>query len=181
MNKPYPPSEDTFLLEDALKDLPEGRMAADIGCSEGYIAKVLAEKGFEVVATDIDQSSIVAARKTLEPYYGKVHLLNASLLPARPNVFDVVVSNPPYLPEDDEFKDTTIHGGPSGVDVAVQLLENAKECIKRGGVIYIIASSLSEVYRRLKYALINGFELVDEVKLRLFFETLYCFKFTLTL
>ncbi len=53
----YNPAEDTFFLADYLKN-ETGKTALDIGTGTGYLAKILLEKFSNVVATDIDFTSL---------------------------------------------------------------------------------------------------------------------------
>ena len=53
----YEPAEDTFFLEDYIKN-QKGQCALEIGTGSGYLTKIL-EKNFDfVVGTDIDFSAI---------------------------------------------------------------------------------------------------------------------------
>ncbi|MEM4294830.1 MAG: class I SAM-dependent methyltransferase, partial [Candidatus Caldarchaeum sp.] len=85
MNEPYEPAEDSFLLEDVVRGLGGGGLAAEVGCSTGYILRVLAEEGFEAVGTDIDSAALKQAVERLKNLQGCVHFVNASILPFRPN------------------------------------------------------------------------------------------------
>ena len=52
----YEPAEDTFFLEDYIKN-QKGQCALEIGTGSGYLTKIL-EKNFDfVVGTDIDFSA----------------------------------------------------------------------------------------------------------------------------
>ncbi|MEM3052358.1 MAG: methyltransferase domain-containing protein [Candidatus Caldarchaeum sp.] len=179
MNEPYEPAEDSFLLEDVVRGLGGGGLAAEVGCSTGYILRALAEKGFEAVGTDVNSEALAQAVERLKNVQGIVHVVNASILPFRPNAFDVVVANPPYLPEEPEFHDPAVHGGPEGWETAAEVLKAARVCLKAGGTAVLLASSLSGVDGLLGYAEGLGFRLVKRVEYSLFFERLYCFIFRL--
>ncbi len=49
--KPGPYSSHTLLI-GLLPEFGDGRRVLDVGCAEGYLARVLAERGFEVVGID---------------------------------------------------------------------------------------------------------------------------------
>jgi methylase of polypeptide subunit release factors len=95
LTEPYPPSEDTFLVENVIRGLKPAGLVADVGCSTGYLTRVLAENALEVVATDINPEALERARENLTPVLNRVHLVNARGLPVRENTLDAVVSNPP--------------------------------------------------------------------------------------
>jgi 2-polyprenyl-6-hydroxyphenyl methylase/3-demethylubiquinone-9 3-methyltransferase len=59
-------STDTYLWQPALRQLaslPAGSRVLDAGCGNGFFAKQLREKGFDVVGMDLEESGVVHARK----------------------------------------------------------------------------------------------------------------------
>ena len=112
-NVPYGPAEDTWLLEDSLMRAENVGRSAEVGCGTGYITKILAEKSVEVVAIEKDAESAYLARENLRRVLSNVHIIIADgLSPIHTSAkLDLIVSNPPYLPLDDEFYDPAIHGG----------------------------------------------------------------------
>jgi 2-polyprenyl-6-hydroxyphenyl methylase/3-demethylubiquinone-9 3-methyltransferase len=60
---------DTYLWQPVLQQLatlPAGSRVLDAGCGNGFFAKRLREKGFDVVGIDLEESGIVHARKLCE-------------------------------------------------------------------------------------------------------------------
>lgn len=76
----------------------DARTAFDIGCGTGVLAAVLARRGLDVVATDLDPRAIACARCNIESLglTQRVQVVTADLFP--PGRADVVVCNPPWLP-----------------------------------------------------------------------------------
>ncbi|MBP3034726.1 peptide chain release factor N(5)-glutamine methyltransferase [Arthrobacter sp. zg-ZUI100] len=75
----------------------------DLGTGSGAIAASLATevRGAEVHAVELSPLALAWAKRNLDPL--GVHLLHGDLrtaLPEHDGTFDVVVSNPPYVPED---------------------------------------------------------------------------------
>ena len=117
----YVPGEDTFFLEDAIRDLSEEfltqtRSALEIGTGSGYISVVLWQilpKSAKIIASDITDQSINSTRRTLElnGVFNNVSVLKSDLfneiaLRAKKNEngireskIDLIVFNPPYLPD----------------------------------------------------------------------------------
>ncbi|MCS7137085.1 MAG: methyltransferase domain-containing protein [Candidatus Caldarchaeum sp.] len=178
MMEPYEPREDTFLTINCVLDYEVG-FVAEVGCGPGHVLKALLEKAGEAVGTDIDWTSLEHAKRNLSSDYGRVHLVNSSTLPFRKACFDAVVSNPPYLPSDDEFFDPAIHGGPSGVETGLKIIDAAAEVLKPKGRLFLTNSSLGDTLRLLERAAEKGFKLEKEVELNSFFETVFCFIFSL--
>ena len=104
----YEPAEDTFFLEDYIKN-QKGQCALEIGTGSGYLTKIL-EKNFDfVVGTDIDFSAI--SRQTAKIQNG-ICCTGADALTKQ---FDFIVCNLPYLPSE-EIEDRTVDGGKEGLD-----------------------------------------------------------------
>lgn len=78
--------------------LPGGATAFDIGTGTGVLAAVLARRGLDVTATDLDPRALACAADNLQRLGlgGRVRLLQADLFP--PGRADLVVCNPPWLP-----------------------------------------------------------------------------------
>jgi release factor glutamine methyltransferase len=133
----YIPSEDTFLLAECVKQYCGG-WVLEIGVGSGVLLNLL-EKNFEHVAgSDIDL-------RALQHCYGRSSALlvccdAASAFAGR---FDLIVSNPPYLP-DDKVRDSAVHGGPAGIESTIHFIESALPLLARGGKMLLVVSSLSD-------------------------------------
>lgn len=97
-----PRPETEHLVESALNCIGDGARVLDVGTGSGCIAVTLAleRPDSRIVASDLSLGALaVAAANCREHGVGdRVRLVRADLLAAlRPGVFDVVVSNPPYV------------------------------------------------------------------------------------
>ncbi len=97
-----PRPETEHLVESALNCIGDGARVLDVGTGSGCIAVTLAleRPDSRIVATDLSPGALaLAAANCREHGVGdRVRLVRADLLAAlRPGVFDVVVSNPPYI------------------------------------------------------------------------------------
>jgi HemK-related putative methylase len=175
---PYGPAEDTWLLEDSLMRVENVVRSAEVGCGTGYITKILAEKSVEVVAIEKDAESAYLARENLRRVLSNVHIIIADgLSPIHTSAkLDLIVSNPPYLPLDDEFYDPAIHGGPTGVEASEQFIKQALPFIERGCQLYLISSSLSDQKRLLETIRTHGLEIEVVSSRRIFFEEIACLR-----
>jgi release factor glutamine methyltransferase len=165
----YLPAEDTSLLAESVKRY-EGRSALEIGVGSGAVLKVLRENFWFVAATDIDFASLKFCKDTLS---NEIMLVCCDAASAFLSGFDLIVSNPPYLPaEDNEKIDFTVHGGPDGLETTVHFIKSSISALADNGKMLIIISSLSNIKRldesisqmNLKSKIIN--------QKKLFFETL---------
>lgn len=180
MTEPYTPREDTFLTIDCVAKTSHVEMVAEVGCGTGEVLKALAEKSDDIIGIDIDPEALRIAAEKLKDLKPRLHLLNASLLPLRPRSLDMVVANPPYLPDEPGFHDPTIHGGPRGVELAEQIMEHSSRALRNQAILVLTASSLSDVDDLLSKASRKGFRPLHKLVLKSFFETVFCFIFTLS-
>lgn len=76
----------------------------DIGTGSGAISITLSleEKGMNVCATDISSSALEVAKSNNKKLGGKVEFFEGDMLqPIMGKKFDILVSNPPYIPEEE--------------------------------------------------------------------------------
>jgi release factor glutamine methyltransferase len=118
----------------------------DVGTGSGAIAVALAHALplAEVTALDISPAALVIAKENAERngVAGRVRFVESDLLSAvEGQRFDVVVSNPPYV-RDDEVLEAQVRGfepgvalfaGPTGLEVYERLIPSAREALVRGG------------------------------------------------
>lgn len=125
-------------------------VAVDVGTGSGAIALALATEGpfARVVATDAQAEALTAAKENhaLAAPDAPVEFRHGDLLaPVRGERFDVVVSNPPYVGDeeaaalDPEVRDweprTALFAGVGGMDVIRRLVPQAAEALKPGGLL----------------------------------------------
>jgi release factor glutamine methyltransferase len=147
-----PRPETELLVEAVLKHLPPNRPVriADIGTGSGILAITLAVHlpQAEITAIDISPEAIAVARRNAETHRvaHRIHFLESDLLTAIPNQqFDVIVSNPPYVPTTDretlhpQVRDhepaTALFAGKTGLDVYRRLIPQAYSALKPTGLL----------------------------------------------
>jgi len=114
----YKPAEDTFFLEDALK-FYKGKCALEIGIGSGYLTHGLCKNYNLVVGTDISFNSLLFAKSNYLKNDNNVFLVCTDLAFPLQNKFDLIISNPPYLPQESvQFEDNTVHGGAKGIELS---------------------------------------------------------------
>ena len=129
-----PRPETEGLIERAL---PVEGTVVDVGTGSGCVAITLALAcpRARVIATDVSTDALAIARENASRLGARVEFLQASLVPAdlKP---DVIVSNPPYVPERDraslsidvrDFEPAgALFAGPDGLDVIRALVPAAR-------------------------------------------------------
>lgn len=141
------PRHDTeILVSEALARMPDACSVLDIGTGSGCIAVALAHKlpAAVVTATDISEAALAVACRNAGRHAVSVEFLAGSLLePTAGRRFDLIVSNPPYIPTGDikglepEVRDYDPHraldGGADGLNVYRKLIPAAQESLNIDG------------------------------------------------
>lgn len=141
------PRHDTeTLVTEALARVPGAGAVLDIGTGSGCIAVALAKHlpDAKVTATDVSEAALAVARRNAERAGVNVEFLRGSLLePVAGRHFDLIVSNPPYIPTADiaglepEVRDFepigALDGGKDGLDAYRSLVPSAVSCLNPGG------------------------------------------------
>lgn len=102
-----PRPETELLVELVLEKLPVGGTCrvADVGTGSGAIALAIASerKDCRLVATDASAAALTVARDNARRLnIGNVEFVEGSnLQPLKDQTFNIIVSNPPYIPEND--------------------------------------------------------------------------------
>lgn len=133
----YLPAEDTYLLAECTLQY-SGRWALEIGVGSGAVVRALAQNFENVAGSDIDLGSL----KHCMEQDRRIMLACCDSASAFCGEFDLIVSNPPYL-QDDEKTDTTVHGGPSGVETTVRFVQSALPLLAKKGRMLMVVSSLA--------------------------------------
>lgn len=156
----YEPTEDSFLFAENLA-VREGDVVLDVGTGCGLLGIVAAVKAAKVVAVDINPYAVRCAKENakVNDVAEKMFFVNGDLFaPLRVKEgFDLVLFNAPYLPADAVEAESWLarawSGGVDGRQVIDRFILEAPKCLKRGGRIFLMQSTLSGVDETLQ-----GFE-----------------------
>lgn len=175
MNSVYEPSEDTFLLLDAVESLSGKffRRALEIGSGSGVIAVALSKISKEVVSIDISEKAVKETwRKLKASSHANIsHAILGDMLSMfrEDYLFDLIICNPPYLPREG-LGDETIEGG---LDFVKRVINESKSRIMGGGILLLIVSTLTgDLHEILLYLRGEGFNPYIKLSRNIFFEEL---------
>ena len=137
-----PRPETEHVIEAALQ--LNAKRVVDIGTGSGAIAITLAlETGAEVVATDVSLAALHVARANGRTLGAAVQWIACDLASAVNGTFDLVVSNPPYVPARDKTTlqrevrnyepEVALYGGDDGLEVYRRLIPDAARLLAPGG------------------------------------------------
>jgi release factor glutamine methyltransferase len=175
MSNIYQPAEDSYLMSRILKEqLPEllekkpDLRFLEIGAGSGIHLETAYNSGIKkenIFSSDIDKNAVDHCSLL------GFSCIYSDLFENIKEKFDIIIFNPPYLPEDSrEPEDSRISttGGEKGSEIILRFLNEAKDHLEKDGKIFLITSTLAEYvdFKELGY---DAKELGCE---KLFFETL---------
>ncbi len=173
----YEPAEDSYLLAKTLKDYVKNKDVKkltflEVGCSTGFQLDELIRTGVQkknVFGVDIDREGLIVAKKKGLPVAYSDMFQNVT------KKFDIIFTNPPYLPLDklepkSSRRATT--GGKDGGEWLNHFLRDAQRYVNPNGQIIVLVSSLTKgiIWRGYKKRLL--------AKEKLFFEELKVYLLT---
>jgi release factor glutamine methyltransferase len=119
----------------------------DVGTGSGCLAVTLKKEEPDrmiVTATDISFEALEVAKKNATNLGVEVEFIQGDMLkPLSGRKFDILVSNPPYIPEDEVVDDiiynnephVALYGGNDGLKFYREILENAKAILNEKSII----------------------------------------------
>jgi release factor glutamine methyltransferase len=142
----------TQLAVDALKAVPsDNPIAVDLATGSGAIAISLAVEvpNAQVFAVELSEDALVYTKQNFAKYAPTATLVQGDLADAFPELngqVDVLVSNPPYIPDDmiPIYPEVHLHdpsmalyGGADGLDLVRKVEASAKRLLRKGGALVI--------------------------------------------
>ena len=140
------------MIVEAVCDERRGRGAAtilDVGTGSGCLAVALATEfpSSFIVATDVSDKALAIARRNIMRHgvADRVRLVRGDLLDAVGSGFDVIVSNPPYVPSGVELSPdivryepaVALYGGEDGLALLQRLIASARRHLAPDGLFVV--------------------------------------------
>lgn len=144
----YRPAADTGLLADALaeEEIEPGCAVLEVGTGSGFLALLAARRGAAVTAVDVSRQAVLTARLNARRSRLPLHVERADAATcAQGRRFDLVISNPPYVPAPcvrGAGDAVAWDAGPDGRAVIDQLCRRAAGWLESGGVLLVVHSAL---------------------------------------
>ena len=172
----YSPAEDSYMLADALKrelsiliKKNKDLKFLEIGCGSGVILEGAEKAGVKrenILGTDINGEAVKHCKKI------GFNCIKSDLFEKVKGAFDVIVFNPPYLPEDKREPKTSRRettGGKKGSEIIIRFLKQAEKHLAKNGKIFLVTSSLAEELEFKKL----GFKAQIVEMEKMFFEKIF--------
>ncbi|MAG78814.1 hypothetical protein CMI40_00360 [Candidatus Pacearchaeota archaeon] len=169
----YNAAEDSFLLSEVLKEeipklLTKNLTLLEIGAGSGIQLETARNLGIKnIFSCDINSLAIKHCKKL------GFNCIKSDLFENIKGKFDLIIFNPPYLPEDKkepENSKVSTTGGKIGSEIINRFLEQAKFHLNKNGKIILLISSLT---KGVKF---NNYKKKLLKKKKIFYEELYIWK-----
>lgn len=147
-----PRPETELLVELALCYLGERPACSvlELGTGTGAISVALATEKPEwnILATDLSKQALLVAQKNIKQHHVKnITLLESNWFEAIPNqTFDLIISNPPYLSEQDPHQHEgdlrfepkqALVSGEEGLDDLKHIIKQSRQYLSSGGLLLV--------------------------------------------
>lgn len=145
-----PRLETELLAEWAVAHCPPDGLVVDLCTGSGALAAFVAHHrpGARVVAVELSPEALAYAEKNLAPY-PNVQMVagdvtDPGMLPVLAGRVDLVVSNPPYVPESGDLEPEVYHdpamavfSGRTGMDLIPPMLDVVSRLLRPGGAVFL--------------------------------------------
>jgi len=172
----YKPREDSLFFSDQLKKyfrnkkLNKKIKALDLGAGSGILAETLIELGIKnIIASDIDKEAINFLRKK------KIKSIKSDLFEKINGKFDLIVFNPPYLPENKYDKKKDVTGGKRGDETVLNFIKQVRNHLTKDGEVILLLSSLTPRKRIMREIKNRNLKIEKLAEKKFFFEKLELF------
>ena len=145
-----------MLAREAVASLQEGDEVLEVCTGSGAIALEAAAAGARVTAVDVSRRAVATVRLNALLRRLRVRALRGSLFePVAGETFDLIVTNPPYLPASSDTLPTqgperALDAGRDGRALIDPICDAAPAHLKPGGAVLIVHSSLCGTERTLQ-------------------------------
>lgn len=142
------PRQDTELLVEEVLKVSDGKEVLDMCCGSGCIIISLAKLGRlkKAAAADISEKALAVAKKNAARHQVNVEFINSDLFGSVKGSYDIIVSNPPYIPTSDieklmpEVKEyeprLALDGMVDGLEFYRRIVDDSRKHLNRDGYIF---------------------------------------------
>ncbi|MCS7144134.1 MAG: methyltransferase [Archaeoglobaceae archaeon] len=171
----YEPAEDSeLLLETALREVKQEDHVIEVGAGSGFVAEKIVGKCKSLVVTDISPFAVKLLKEK------GFDVVRTDIAKGIKKKFSLVLFNPPYIELEEELKrslweDCAVNGGKGGIEVICRFLDSLRDFMEKNGRAIVIVSSqnIPRIFDELES---REFDFTILAERKLFFEKLFAIK-----
>lgn len=174
MDPVYEPAEDSELIKKFVPAYSKGTVL-DMCTGTGILAHAAKDKARSVLGLDINPKAVSYAKKK----YPDISFHESDLfryLRDKKKKFDLIICNPPYLPDDNKQRDPALYGGKKGYECIERFIDEVNPYLKDNGTILLLFSSLTNQDMIDNIIKRNLFVYRQIAKRHIFFEDLFVYE-----
>ena len=179
----YEPQEDSHLLAEVVAKRVKPKMhVLDMGTGSGIQAFSATKAGARIVmAVDVDEQALDHVTQQIkEKNILNIRVQQSDLFSniGEHDLFDIIIFNAPYLPDDVNDPDIALDGGVQGHELITKFLAQAKNHLLPNGEILLLFSTQTGFEQVLEAINDNEFIAEQLAEYPMFFERLYVYSLT---
>lgn len=140
---PRPETEE--MVSIILKKFPKNLKVLELGTGSGVIAVTLnLEGGHDVTATDISDDALIIASNNALANNSDIEIINSDIYSDIYDKYDLIVSNPPYIPDFDEVghgvsyePPEALFAGEDGLDIIKEIIIDLDSYLNPNGALIL--------------------------------------------
>ncbi len=173
----YEPSEDSYLMQKYVREFSLGRIL-DMGTGSGIqaLTAITNPNSQFVIAADANLEAVAALdHKIKAQKIRKLQAVQSDLFSNTPGKFNLIIFNPPYLPQDKGIEDPALYGGKKGWEISEQFFRQASAHLFPDGKILFLFSSLTDKKKIEEILASHLFRFQELEREKISFEELYLY------
>ncbi len=174
----YEPSEDSILLARVIEKEMENKnikTALEIGCGSGLLS-IIASEFAETTAVDINEKAVETTIKNAQINKTKIRCLHSDLFDKVSGSFDLIIFNPPYLPEE-IAENNKIWAAGKNLELIKRFALGVNAHLNENGIILMVVSSLTPEIKAIKIFEAQGFKAKILAEEKIPWEKLFAIRF----
>ena len=169
------PRPETEILVEAAIKYAKGKKILDLGTGSGCIAVSVAKKSsaVDVTAVDISKDALDIAEDNAKLNGVKVRFLEADFFKGLFTKYDLIISNPPYIPFDEikslqpELKYepfVALDGGRDGLESYKKIIKEAPDYLEDNGILMMEMGFNQRKYIEVIFSGVKCFDIIEIIK-----------------
>jgi HemK-related putative methylase len=171
----------TKVLADYFRTMEwAGLQVLEMGCGSGILSLLLASKGAQVTAVDVNPVAVACSQENISRNGYSVRVFRSDLFSDVPegNRFDVIFWNPPFYPEEPtDYAESAWRSGRNHRVIA-RFAVGSKDYLQEGGRLVILLTKDIDATPIIQFFHDTGLSILKSTERKSFFERFVIYEFS---